>query len=94
VRVASAFALVHVAPNNEPLARSAVPVLVQGLASPVAAARRGAAEALGEVGKSARAAAEKSLKGATTDSDETVRKAALAALEKMGVVVDVPPAVN
>jgi HEAT repeat protein len=94
VRVASAFALVHVAPNNEPLARSAVPVLVQGLASPVAAARRGAAEALGEVGKSARAAAEKALKSATTDSDETVRKAALEALEKMGVVVDAPPAVN
>ena len=90
VRVASAFALVHIAPNSEPLVRTAVPVLVQGLDSPVAAARRGSAEALGTIGKPARAAAEKALQAAMVDSDESVRRAALEALEKMGVIVDSP----
>ncbi len=90
VRVASAFALVNIAPGNEPIVRMSVPVLVQGLQSPTAAARRGAAEGLGIVGKPARSAAEGALRAAATDRDETVRKAALEALERMGAVVDSP----
>ncbi len=90
MRVASAFALVNIAPGNEPITKLSVPVLVQGLQSTVAAARRGAAEGLGIVGKPARAAAEGALRGATNDPDESVRKAALEALEKMGAIVDSP----
>jgi HEAT repeat protein len=91
VRVASGFALVNIAPQNESMVQAAVPVLVEGLQSPVAAARRGSAEALGMVGKPARQAAEGALKVAAGDPDETVRSAALAALEQMGTVVDAPP---
>ncbi len=91
VRVASAFALVNVAPNSEPIVTMAIPVLVHGLDSSVAAARRGAAEALGKIGKPARAAAEGALQAATLDPDETVRREALRALESMGAVVDSVP---
>jgi HEAT repeat protein len=90
VRVASAYALVNIAPQSEPIVRAAIPVLVQGLQSPVAAARRGSAEALGMIGKPARQAAEGALKAAANDPDETVRNAVLAALEQMGAVVDAP----
>ncbi len=91
VRVASAYALVHVAPDNQDVVRAALPVLVQGLRNPKAAARRGAAEGLARVGKPARRAAEGALRAATHDPDASVRKAALEALEKMGAVVDAPP---
>ncbi|KKL57507.1 hypothetical protein LCGC14_2234710, partial [marine sediment metagenome] len=37
VRVASAYALVHVAPDNQGVVRAALPVLVQGLRNPNAA---------------------------------------------------------
>jgi HEAT repeat protein len=90
VRVASAYGLVFVAPDNEAIARQALPVLMQGLQNPLAAARRGAAEALGRLGKQARGA-EGALRMATHDPDESVRKAALEALEKIGAVVDAPP---
>ncbi len=66
-------------------------MLVQGLKSPVAAARRGAAEGLGVIGKPARSAAEGALKAALDDSDATVRREALKALERMGVIVDKNP---
>ena len=95
IRVASAYALVHVLPGNEAIAKAALPVLVQGLQNPVAAARRGAAEALAQIGKPARTAAEGALRAATHDPDESVRKAALEALERMGAVVDgVRPSVS
>jgi HEAT repeat protein len=90
VRVASAYAVVHVDPRNEPLARAAMPVLVQGLQSPNAAARRGSAEGLAHIGKPARTVAEGALRAATSDPDESVRRAALEALEKIGAIVDAP----
>jgi HEAT repeat protein len=65
-----------------------LPILVQGLQNPIAAARRGSAEALAKLGKPARPAAEGALRAATHDPDDTVRKAALEALERMGAVVD------
>jgi HEAT repeat protein len=83
-RVASAYALVHVAPGDEALQEAAVPVLIHGLKNPLAPARRGAAEALGHVGQSVRRAAEGPLREAARDTDETVRAAALEALEKIG----------
>ena len=89
LRVASAYALVHIAPTNERLGKAALPVLMQGLENPIVAVRRGSAEGLGVLGKRAREA-EKLLQTAARDSDPTVRKAALAALEQMGAVVDDP----
>lgn len=91
VRVACAYALVHVAPGNQGTLRAALPVLVRGLQNPNAAARRGAAEGLAQVGKPARRAAEGALRAATHDPDASVRMAALEALEKMGAVIDAPP---
>jgi HEAT repeat protein len=92
VRVASAYALVHLVPGDAKIAQATVPVLVQGLQNPIVAARRGAAEALGQVGKPARAASEAALRAAAEDPDPTVRKAAFEALEKMGAVVVAPDA--
>jgi HEAT repeat protein len=93
VRVASAYAVVHVAPGDERLARDALPVLIQGLQNPLAPARRGAAEALAVIGKPARVASERALRAAAQDPDESVRKAALMALERMGAMIDAKPAV-
>lgn len=91
VRVASAWALVHVSAKPEQVASMTIPVLIQGLKNENAAVRRGSAEALGRLGKPARAAAESGLREAARDTDETVRHAALVALEKMGAVVDALP---
>ena len=88
-RVAGAWALAHIAPQDEQVVRDAVPVLIRGLQSPTAAVRRGAADALGRIGKPA-IAAQGALETATRDPDETVRKAALLALERMGAVLDGP----
>ncbi len=90
LRVASAWALVHVSARPEQVASITTAVLVQGLKQENPAVRRGSAEALGRLGKVARSAAEAALKAAAHDSDETVRHAALKALESMGVVVDSP----
>ena len=90
VRVASAYALVHIAPGNDQTARQALPQLIQGLENPNVAVRRGSAEALGLLGKKA-LEAEKPLRAAAHDPDSSVRKAAVAALERMGIVVDTPP---
>jgi HEAT repeat protein len=89
VRVAAAWALVHVSPDASQVASDVLPVLTQGLKNNVVAVRRGSAEALGHLGKGARAA-EGALKVAARDEDETVRKAALAALEQLGAVQDSP----
>jgi HEAT repeat protein len=91
VRVASAWALVHVTAKPESVAAITIPVLLQGLKNDNPGIRRGSAEALGRLGKAARAAAEPALRGAAKDPDETVRHAALVALEKMGAVVDAVP---
>lgn len=92
VRVASAWALVHISAKPEQVASLTIPILVQGLKSEAPAVRRGSAEALGRLGKLARTAAEAALRAAAKDSDETVRHAALRALESMGAVVDAPTA--
>jgi HEAT repeat protein len=89
VRVTAAWALVHVSPNVEQVASEVLPVLTQGLKNPILAVRRGSAEGLGRLGKRARGA-EGALKVAAGDQDETVRKAALAALEQLGAVLDSP----
>ncbi len=89
LRVASAWALVHIAPGDERLGQLALPVLMQGLDNPNIAVRRGAAEGLGVLGKRARQA-ERQLQAAARDSDPTVRKAAITALERMGAVIDAP----
>jgi HEAT repeat protein len=88
VRVASAYALVNVAPGNQKIIEASLPVLVQGLSHELPAARRGAAEALGAIGKPARSLGEGPLRKAAQDTDPTVRVAALEALERLGVVVD------
>jgi len=89
VRVASAWALAHIATHDAQVVREVVPVLIQGLQAESEAVRRGSADALGLIGKPAREA-ESALKAATQDPDETVRKAALHALEKIGAIVDAP----
>lgn len=91
VRVASAWALVHVSTRPDQVASITIPVLIQGLKNDNAAVRRGSAEALGRLGKAARTAAEPGLREAAKDTDETVRHAALVALEKLGAVIDAAP---
>jgi HEAT repeat protein len=91
VRVVSAWALVHITPQDDELTRKAVPILIQGLKSETVAVRRGSAHALGKLGPKARDAAG-ALTDASRDSDETVRAAALAALEQLGVIQDKAPA--
>ena len=83
-RVASAYAIVHVAPGDADAVQVAVPVLIHGLTNPLAPARRGAADALGHVGKSARRLAEGPLRDAVNDPDASVRAAARDALTKIG----------
>ena len=89
VRVASAWALVHVSPKSDQIAPEVLPVLMQGLRNENTAVRRGSADALGRLGKAGRTA-EGGLRAAARDPDESVRKAALAALERMGAVLDSP----
>jgi HEAT repeat protein len=87
MRVASAWALVHVSPRGEQVAPEVLPNLMQGLKNENVPVRRGSAEALGRLGKAARTA-EGALRVTARDPDETVRKAALEALERMGTIVD------
>jgi HEAT repeat protein len=89
VRVAAAWALVHISSDVNQVSSEVLPVLTEGLKNNVIAVRRGSAEALGHLGKGARSA-EGALKVAARDEDETVRKAALAALEQLGAVLDSP----
>ncbi len=87
VRVTSAWALASVSPGDAQVAAAATPVLMRGLEASHVMMRRGSAEALGQFGKGADQATA-ALKAATRDEDETVRAAALEALEKIGAVVD------
>lgn len=89
VQVAAAWALVHISSDLKQMSSEVLPVLKEGLKNNVVAVRRGSAEALGHLGKGARGA-EGALKVAASDEDETVRKAALAALEQLGAVLDSP----
>jgi HEAT repeat protein len=89
LRVASAWALVHVSARPDQVASVVLPILIHGLRNENSAVRRGSAEALGRLGK-AGLGAEAALKSAARDPDESVRKNALEALEKMGAVLDAP----
>jgi HEAT repeat protein len=80
--VASAWALAHVAKPTAELAAQVVPPLTAGLASPVAVARQGAAEALGKLGPEANGAVE-ALEEASKDEDAAVREAATVALKSI-----------
>jgi HEAT repeat protein len=90
LRVVSAWALVHIVPDDPQTATVAVPVLAHGLKSESVDVRRGAATALGKLGKAAKTAVP-ALQVAARDKDETVRAAALEALEKVGAVVEKVP---
>lgn len=90
LRVASAWALVHVSQRSDLVAPEVLPVLLQGLKNQSVAVRRGSAEALGRLGKAARSA-EGALRVAARDPDESVRNAGLAALERIGIVIDSKP---
>jgi HEAT repeat protein len=90
VRVVSAWSLAHIAADDPKTAPAAVPVLMHGLSNEIIEVRRGAATALGKLGKSAKSATG-ALQVAARDPDETVRAAALEALERMGVVVEKAP---
>jgi HEAT repeat protein len=74
----SAWAIVKIDPSPATAAK-AVPVLVSGLTARRVVMRRGAAEALGEMGRAARTSVE-ALQRATKDDDKSVRDAAAAAL--------------
>jgi HEAT repeat protein len=74
----SAWAVTKIDPSPATAAR-AVPVLVSGLGSPVVIMRRGAAEALGDMGPAAKSAVA-ALERAQKDNDKSVRDAAIAAL--------------
>jgi HEAT repeat protein len=86
LRVISAWALVQIAPKDPQVARTALPVLMQGLQNHNVAVRRGAAEALGMLGPAGRPAA-KQLQAAQRDPDESVRKAATTAFERTGGLI-------
>jgi thiol-disulfide isomerase/thioredoxin len=81
----AAFALAHVAPSTPGL----VSTMAAWLSSSNVFCRRGAAIILGELGPTARAVVPE-LKNACGDSDETVRKRAVEALEKIGPRSDAP----
>jgi HEAT repeat protein len=75
----SAWSLAQMRPTKD-VAEKILPVLKAGLADDVALARRGAAEALGRLGKSAQDATD-DLEKATHDADQSVRRAAEDALK-------------
>ena len=76
----SAWALVQIQPASAEVAAETVPLLSTALSSPLPAARRGAAEALGALGPLAKSAAD-ALKRAADDEDPAVAKAATEALK-------------
>lgn len=79
----SAWALVQIRPDSSEIAAKAVPVLAEGLAVPLPAGRKTAAEALGKLGPSAKAALP-SLQKAAKDEDQGVRDAVAQALKAIG----------
>jgi HEAT repeat protein len=78
---ASAWALTQIQPGSAEIAAEVVPVLIQVLSSALPFARRGAAEALGELGPLAQSARAALQKAATSDEDLSVRVAAANALK-------------
>ena len=76
------------------VAHTTLPILMHALSdNKTVAVRRGAADALGMLGKAANTAIP-ALKAAARDPDETVRSAALAALERVGGMVDKSPTIR
>ena len=78
---ASAWALTQIRPGSAEIAAEVVPVLIQALSFALPFARRGAAEALGELGPLAQSARQALQKAATSDEDPSVREAAANALK-------------
>lgn len=83
LQMASAWALVTLAPDNADFARLAVPHLTAGLSSKRSLVRREAADALGRIGGPAEAAVP-SLVAALNDPAPDVRAEAVVALAKIG----------
>ena len=81
-QIACAWALVKIDPQREGLAGECVEPLLRALRLPDPQARAEAAAALGEIGPAA-AAAKPALDELAKDPDETVQKAAAAALKKI-----------
>lgn len=79
IRMAAAWALVALAPNDSGRTAKSLPVLTASLAHETAAIRREAAATLGRIGERARPAVPALIK-ATTDSDTGVRIAVMGAL--------------
>ena len=80
--LASAWALVHIRPGSADVAAETLPVLMAGLADRLPLARRGAAEALGNLGPLAKEAVP-ALRKAVRDEDQDVRRAAVEALRSI-----------
>lgn len=78
--LASAWAVVQISPPTAAIAAKTLPVLTAGLTSDLPVARQGAAEGLGRLGPLAKEAVP-ALQKATSDKEESVRKAATTALE-------------
>ena len=85
VRVVSAWALAHIAPDDPQVDAAVIPVLMHGTKSDNAMMRRGSADVLGKLGKAAESAVP-ALDALKKDADESVRAAALEALEQIGAV--------
>jgi HEAT repeat protein len=79
----SAWALAQMHPLNDKLAAKVVAVLVRALAEPDAKFRRGAAEALKQLGPQAKSAVP-ALKKAMKDEDQSVREMSAQALKAIG----------
>jgi len=83
VAIFSAWALVQIEPKNAALAAKAVPLLIRGLNAPEEKFRRGAAEAIQQLGPLAKSALPE-LQKALKDEDESVRNAAEEAIKAIG----------
>lgn len=80
--LASAWALAKIDPTSADVAKSVVPLLTVGLGDEMPLIRQGAAEALGILGPSAKEALP-ALQKATSDTNDDVREAALAAIKQI-----------
>jgi HEAT repeat protein len=83
MRFAAVWALVHIEPQNEPVHRRALPLLIKALADSRAHVRAEAAATLGELGSEARAALGH-LRGLLVDPSPEVRTAAEVAIRQIG----------
>jgi HEAT repeat protein len=80
--LASAWALVQIQPASPQLAEKTLYVLIAGLDNPLPVARQGAAEAIGQLGPSAKTAVS-FLEKASRDENESVRDAAARAIRSV-----------